>query len=144
MEDRACFSKGEETLLSFKSLIPARNPSPSLIFLATGLSSSTRHSLFLGGLSQDAPCGSLPARSLRPFPAATGPSQGSVLGASSPVAPLHGVDPCTPLPMTLTAIVKPLADVSLLDEVLRFQKGTLPLSRSSWGEGPSSSSTTPF
>ena len=89
------------------------------------------------GLSQDVPCGSLPARSLRPLPAAIGPSQGFALSASCPTAPLHGVDPCAPLP---TAIAKPLADVALLDKVLRFQKGTLPPSRSSWGEGPSFSS----
>ena len=40
--------------------------------------------------------------------------------------------------MVLVAILKPLADDALLEEVLRFQ-GTLSSSRTSWGEGPSSS-----
>ncbi|RVW20109.1 hypothetical protein CK203_111553 [Vitis vinifera] len=47
----------------------------------------------------------------------------------------QGVDPCASLPMTPKAITKSLADVALVDEVLRFQKGTLPSSRSSWGKG---------
>ena len=42
--------------------------------------------------------------------------------------------------MVLVAILKPLADDALLEEVLRFQ-GTLSSSRTSWGEGPSSSSS---
>ena len=138
--DRACSSKGEETHLSPRRLIPARSPSPSLPLLATDPSSSTGPSLFPVGSAQDAPCGSLPARSPRLLPAVTGPSQDFALCASCPVAPLHD-DPCAPLPMAPTAIAKPLADVALLEEVLRFQKGTLPPSRSSWGEGPSFSST---
>ena len=36
---------------------------------------------------------------------------------------------------------KPLADIALLEEVLKFQKGTFPPSRSFWGEGPYFSST---
>ena len=59
------------------------------------------------------------------------------------MGPSHGLDPCASFPMALEVIVKPLADISLLEEVLRFQ-GMLSSSRSSWGEGPSSSSTTPF
>ncbi|RVW81746.1 hypothetical protein CK203_049512 [Vitis vinifera] len=62
---------------------------------------------------------------------------------STVMGPSHGLDPCASFPMALEVIVKPLADISLLEEVLRFQ-GMLSSSRSSWGEGPSSSSTTPF
>ena len=59
---------------------------------------------------------------------------------SCPTAPLHD-DPCAPLPTAPTTTAKPLADAALLEEVLKFQKGTLPPSHSSWGEGPSFSST---
>ena len=138
-EDRACSSKGDKTLISFpRRPLPARSPNPNLIFLAMGSPLLTGHSLFSMGPSQDAPCLSLPAWSPRSLPAATSPSQGTALCASCLTGPLHGANPCTPL---TTAIAKPLADDTLLDEVLKFQKGTLPLSRSSWEEGPSFSST---
>ncbi|RVW73505.1 hypothetical protein CK203_060050 [Vitis vinifera] len=70
---------------------------------------------------------------------AQGPSQVFALCASCPTAPLHD-DPCAPLPR-LNDDREALADVALLEEVLKFQKGTLPPSRSFWGEGPYFSST---
>ena len=85
--------------------------------------------------------GHLHARSPRLPLSATGPSQDAVHCASFLTGLSQGVDPCASLPMTPKAITKSLADVALVDEVLRFQKGTLPSSRSSWGEGSSSSST---
>ncbi|KAL6311999.1 hypothetical protein AAG906_040207 [Vitis piasezkii] len=54
---------------------------------------------------------------------------------------LQGLNLCASFFMDLEANTKPLADIALL-EVLRFQ-GTLSSSLSSWGKGPSSS-TTPF
>ena len=58
---------------------------------------------------------------------------------SSTTGPSQGVDLCTSLP---TATTKLLANIALLDEVLKFQ-GTFLSSCFSWGEGLSSF-TTPF
>lgn len=62
--------------------------------------------------------------------------------SSTTMGPSLGLDPCASFPTASKANAKPLADITLLEELLRFQ-GTLSLSRSSWEEGPSSSST-PF
>ena len=60
---------------------------------------------------------------------------------STAMDPPQGLDPCASFPTALEVNTKPLADIALLEEVLIFQ-GKLFSSRSSWGEGPSSS--TPF
>ena len=62
---------------------------------------------------------------------------------STAMGPPQGLDPCVSFPTASEANLKPLADIAILEEVLRFE-GTLSSSHSFWGEGPSSSSTTPF
>ena len=59
---------------------------------------------------------------------------------SSTTSPSQGVDLCTSLPTAPTTTMKLLADIALLDEVLKFQ-GTFLSSCFSWGEGPSSFTT---
>ena len=56
------------------------------------------------------------------------------------MGPPQGLDPCVSFPTASEANLKPLADIAILEEVLRFE-GTLSSSHSFWGEGPSSSST---
>ena len=59
------------------------------------------------------------------------------------MGPPQGLDPCVSFPTASEANLKPLADIAILEEVLRFE-GTLSSSHSFWGEGPSSSSSTPL
>ena len=53
---------------------------------------------------------------------------------STAMGPPQGLDPCASFLMPSELNAKPLADIALLEEVLRFQ-GMLSSSRSSWGEG---------
>ena len=130
---------GETFLSSLGSHLHVRSPRLPLSAMGplsvTGHSQDTIHCVsFPTGPSQGVdPCASLHVWSPR-LP----PSQGTVHYASFSTSPSQGVDPCVSLP---TVITKPLADIALLDEVLRFQKSTLPPSCSSWGERSSSSST---
>ena len=145
---RACSSNSGETLFSSpRSHLHLQSPRLPLSVIgplsATGPSQGTVHyAYFPAGPSRGVvPCAFLHVRSPRLIPLATGPSQGTVHCASFLAGLSQSVDPCASLLTAPTTIVMPLADVALLDEVLKFQKCTLPPSRSSWGEGPSSSST---
>ena len=140
---RAYSSNGGETFLSsLGSHLHVRSPRLPLSAMGplsvTGHSQDTIHCVsFPTGPSQGVdPCASLHVWSPR-LP----PSQGTVHCVSFSAGPSQGVDPCASLLAASTAIVMPLADVALLDEVLKFQKCTLPPSCSSWGERSSSSST---